>query len=328
VGLFDRVERKLERVVNGAFAKAFKAEVQPVEIASAMRRAMDDRAAVVSKDRTLVPNDFVIELAPSDYDRLTSYEDMLTSELLASAQEHVETQRYAPGGPLHVSFSSGDDLETGVFRVRADTGVSRGHAAHAARAEAKATHEPSPAQPPRRKNLSHPREAVAAAEGPAGMARRAAGAAENALAGTAAARASTAAPAPRPATPEPAPAATPAATPSATPAAPPVAPPPLADPASRPWLDVDGDTYPLLAALTVLGRDATADITLEDPGISRRHAEIRVTYDGPHLVISIRDLGSTNGTYVNGEKITSRRLAEGDRITVGRISLNLRQPRR
>lgn len=116
--------------------------------------------------------------------------------------------------------------------------------------------------------------------------------------------------------------------PPAQPAPPPAPPPPLADPASRPWLDVDGDTYPLLGALTVLGRDASADITLEDPGISRKHAEIRVTYDGPHLVISVRDLGSTNGTYVNSERIDSRRLAEGDRITVGRISLILRQPRR
>ena len=56
MGLFDRVERKLDRVINGAFARAFKAEVQPVEIAAAMRRAMDERAAVVGKGRTMVPN--------------------------------------------------------------------------------------------------------------------------------------------------------------------------------------------------------------------------------------------------------------------------------
>ena len=47
MGLFDRVEQRLERAVNGAFARAFKSEVQPVEIASAIRRAMDDRAAVL-----------------------------------------------------------------------------------------------------------------------------------------------------------------------------------------------------------------------------------------------------------------------------------------
>ena len=80
MGIFDRVERKLDRVINGAFARAFKAEVQPVEIAAAMRRAMDERAAVVGKGRTLVPNVFSIELDPSDFDRLTQYEDVRSEE--------------------------------------------------------------------------------------------------------------------------------------------------------------------------------------------------------------------------------------------------------
>jgi hypothetical protein len=95
-------------------------------------------------------------------------------------------------------------------------------------------------------------------------------------------------------------------------------------PAQRPWLDVDGDRYPLLAAITVLGRDDSADVILDDPGISRQHTEIRVTTDGPHLVASIRDLGSTNGTFVNGERITSQRLADGDRVNMGRTALIFR----
>lgn len=121
MGLFDRVERGLERAVNGAFAKAFKSEVQPVEIASAIRRAMDDRAAVVSHGRTMVPNLYSIELSASDYGRLSEYEDALADELVAAAQEHAETQRYQPSGPFAVDFSQGDDLETGVFRVRPGT---------------------------------------------------------------------------------------------------------------------------------------------------------------------------------------------------------------
>jgi len=99
-------------------------------------------------------------------------------------------------------------------------------------------------------------------------------------------------------------------------------------PAQRPWLDIDGDHYPLLAAITILGRDNTADVILDDPGISRQHTEIRVTNDGPHLIANIRDLGSTNGTFVNGERITSRRLADGDRVNVGRTALIFRAERR
>ncbi len=103
-----------------------------------------------------------------------------------------------------------------------------------------------------------------------------------------------------------------------------IAPPPrrpTVNLAQRPWLEIDHDRYPLIGALTVIGRDALADVILDDPGISRRHSEIRVTNDGPHLVTSIRDLGSTNGTFVNGERITSTRLTSGDRLTVGRTTI-------
>jgi len=121
VGLFDRVEQRLERAVNGAFARAFKSEVQPVEIASAIRRAMDDRAAVLGHGRTIVPNLFTVELSESDFDRLSAYDEELEKELVAAAQEHAESQRYQPGGPLQVNFATADDLETGVFRLRTST---------------------------------------------------------------------------------------------------------------------------------------------------------------------------------------------------------------
>ena len=121
MGLFDRVEQRLERAVNGAFARAFKSEVQPVEIASAIRRAMDDRAAVVGHGRTFVPNLFTVELSETDFERLSAYDEELEKELIAAAQEHAESQRYQPGGPLQVNFSPADDLETGVFRLRTST---------------------------------------------------------------------------------------------------------------------------------------------------------------------------------------------------------------
>jgi hypothetical protein len=288
VGLFDRVERRLERAVNGAFARAFKAEVQPVEIAAAMRRAMDDRAAVLGHGRTIVPNLFTVELAPSDYERLDAYSDVLSDELVASAQEHAESQRYQPGGPIAVHFTPHDDLETGVFRVRTAT---------ARRAEAQAaTPAPAPAPAPVREHRPAPPAAVPAQPAPA------------------------AAPRAVPAAPDPD--ATRAHTPAPAPAR------AFGDPTKRPWLDIDGEHYPLLSAITVLGRDDTADVILDDPGISRRHTEIRVTSDGPHLVTSIRDLGSTNGTFVNSERITSQRLEDGDRLTVGRTTLTFRAERR
>ena len=290
MGLFDRVERGLERAVHGVFAKAFKAEVQPVEIASAMRRAMDDRAAVIGHGRTFVPNLFAVELAPTDYERLMGFSDMLTDELVASAQEHAESQRYQPGGPIQVSFVSNEDLETGVFRVRPST----------AKGVPPVVPTAAPAGPP-----AAPASAPVASPSPTSDPSGAEPASAHDWAWTPATGAAGGGAAP----------------PAREPVAPSAA---RTHPAQRPWLEIDGDRYPLLSAITVLGRDNTADVILDDPGISRRHTEIRVTSDGPHLVASIRDLGSTNGTFVNGERIASQHLANGDRISVGRTSLTYR----
>lgn len=294
MGLFDRVEQRLERAVNGAFARAFKSEVQPVEIASAIRRAMDDRAAIVGQGRTIVPNLYTVELSDTDFERLSGYDDELQDELIAAAQEHAESQRYQPGGPLRVSFTNANDLETGVFRLRTSTARRPGEPGRASDERQGAGHQgddwyadgaaPSPAAPP----------APAVAAGPVPAARR------------------------------------PNEDPEATQRqqVTPPAPPRRVNPADRPWLDVDGERYPLMGAMTVLGRDDSADIILDDPGISRRHSEIRVTTDGPHVVANIRDLGSTNGTFVNSERVTSQRLSDGDRITVGRTSVVYRAGRR
>ena len=67
VGMLDSFEKKFDRMVNGAFAKAFKSEVQPVEIAAGLQRELDDRATVVSRARTVVPNVFIVELSTADF---------------------------------------------------------------------------------------------------------------------------------------------------------------------------------------------------------------------------------------------------------------------
>jgi pSer/pThr/pTyr-binding forkhead associated (FHA) protein len=297
VGLFDKVERGLERTVNRAFAKAFRSEVQPVEIASAIRRAMDDRAAVLGHGRTMVPNLFTIDLSPTDFERLDEYSDALSDELVAAAQEHAESQRYTPGGPVEVAFAEGSDLETGVFRVRPATSkrsLSTGMPPRRPGAQAAPAHAPAPAAPAPSPAPPAPSPRPVHAPGPAASAAAAAAAA--------------------------------AARPPA--ASEPPTKPQLTNPTLRPWLDIDGERYPLLGPLTTIGRDPSADIVLDDPGISRRHSEVRVTSDGPHLVASIRDLTSTNGTFVNGERITSARLVDGDRLTVGRTSVTFRAGKR
>jgi hypothetical protein len=80
-------------------------------------------------------------------------------------------------------------------------------------------------------------------------------------------------------------------------------------------------TFSLEKERVIIGRLGDSDVVLEDPGVSRRHAEIR-REDGEWI---ISDLGSTNGTMVNEATIGERALREGDRITIGRIVLEFRR---
>ncbi|MGN6128990.1 MAG: FhaA domain-containing protein, partial [Nocardioidaceae bacterium] len=58
MGMLQRFEDRLEQFVSGAFAKAFRSNVQPVEIAAALQREVDNSAQILSRDRRLVPNQF------------------------------------------------------------------------------------------------------------------------------------------------------------------------------------------------------------------------------------------------------------------------------
>lgn len=77
----------------------------------------------------------------------------------------------------------------------------------------------------------------------------------------------------------------------------------------------EGMTYDLSAEEVVIGRNPTTDITLLDEGISREHALVLYDEDVPGYVIE--DLASTNGTKVNGKRIRSAPLSEGDEIQIG-----------
>ena len=124
MGVLQRFERRLEGMVEGAFARAFKSELQPVEIASAVQREMDDRAAIVAQGRTLVPNDFVVELAETDNDRLAVYAGSLGVELANLARDYAKEQGYSFVGPVRMRFQGVPELTTGTFRIR--SGVIRG----------------------------------------------------------------------------------------------------------------------------------------------------------------------------------------------------------
>jgi hypothetical protein len=93
---------------------------------------------------------------------------------------------------------------------------------------------------------------------------------------------------------------------------------------SGPEPGADGNTqrtYELNAPVTMLGRGTDCDLRLVDPGVSRHHAELRVE-DGEVVLV---DLGSTNGTFVNGQPVRRVSLNDGTQVTLGRTTLVFRR---
>ena len=227
MGVLQRFERRIEDMVNRPFARAFKAEVQPVEIASALQRECDDRAAIVARGRTMVPNSFTVALGAHDHERLSVYAEALGQELAAMVREHAEEQRYVFIGPVTVTFELDEELPTGRFQVRSA-------------AEAGAT----------------------AAETSTGV---------------------------------------PAATTGT----------------GVPWVEVASTTYALARAVTRIGRGSDTDLRIDDPGISRNHAELRRSGGD----VTVVDLGSTNGVVVDGQRVGEQRLKDGARVQMGSTTM-------
>lgn len=121
MGVLKRFEQRLEGLVNGTFAKVFKSEVQPVEIAGALQRECDNNATIWNRERTVVPNDFIVELSAPDFERLSPYSGQLGDELSGLVRDYAKQQRYTFMGPIKVHLEKADDLDTGLYRVRSRT---------------------------------------------------------------------------------------------------------------------------------------------------------------------------------------------------------------
>ena len=117
MGILDSFEAGLERVVNGAFARTFKSGLQPLEVTSALRRELDTKAAVVSRDRILVPNKFTVALAPGDYGRMTELGPALIDEFTQLVQQHATAQHYSFAGGISIRLSRDETLSEGLIRI-------------------------------------------------------------------------------------------------------------------------------------------------------------------------------------------------------------------
>ena len=257
----QRFERRLEGIVSGVFARAFKGDVEPIELAAALKREIDNTARILSRDRRLVPNHFTIELGPSDFERLNAYGRTLNHELANELRDHADIQRYTFSGPIDIELTQQDELPTGKFRVvSATVGTPQRRPAGYQQPEQQ-PYQQEPYVPPNEPVVQSP-------------------------------------------------------------------PPPQPSPRRghpQVMLEVNGRRRPINPPGVVLGRGTDADIQINDPGVSRRHAEIRLMPEGPGGIrVALVDLGSTNGTLVNGRRTSEAELMDGSTVRIGNTTMTLR----
>jgi hypothetical protein len=220
LGIIENFERRLETFVNGAFSKAFKSQLQPVEISAAIKAKMDVSAAVIGKDRILAPNEFRVSLSQPDLLRLNSLGDNLVAEITKQVSSHAKKQRYQLTDALAISLAPSSNLAVGQINVSAS----------GSKAEQVA-------------NVSW-----------------------------------------------------------------------------VPAIDIAGKRYLLAKAKTTIGRDTSADIQVNDAGLSRTH--FAINWDGSSA--TVEDLGSTNGTTVAGLTVKTQSIGADTVIKAGRTEFIFR----
>jgi hypothetical protein len=244
------IEQRLEAIFEGVFGRAFRTNVQPVELARKLAKEMDEHRST-SVTRVYVPNEYTVFLSGGDRKQFEGYENSLVSELEEYLAEHAARENYALLTAPRILFETDDDLGVGEF------GIATRMAQHGRSGE----------------------EGEELGEGVA-----------------------------------------PGATMIYKPRTQPT------EAASVEDLQVDrevavlswsGKRRVLDKKRAVLGRSRDADVQIEDPNVSRRHAEV-VQEGSAYWVI---DLGSTNGVEVGGRRVQRAKLDEGASFTIGETTV-------
>ena len=249
MSVLRNLEAKIENVVQGAFSRAFKSTVQPVEIARKLAKEMEEHRTT-SISRVYVPNQYWVFLSPQDRAQFEGYETALTKELSDYLLEHARKEGLALVTRPAVTFRTDERLGVGEFGIQAklvkppeDEAAERGDRPAVVEGDFGHTMVYSPDREARR--LVRPEHA------------------------------------------------------------------------GRALLVGAGRRRVLSGQRLVLGRSREADIVIDDPNVSRRHAELRCD-DGRW---TIADRGSTNGVKVNGRRVQEAPLEPGDGIVLGTTEL-------
>ena len=120
MGIFRKAEKKLEGLVEGGFGRAFKASVQPVELAHKLAKEMGDHKTV-GVSNVYVPNEFDIYLGEADFGHLSSMSDSLKAELANYVTAFARREGWTLVAPPRIDLHRDDDLRVGEFGIATRT---------------------------------------------------------------------------------------------------------------------------------------------------------------------------------------------------------------
>lgn len=250
VSILSDFEDRVGGALEGMFAGVFRSPVQPVELARALGKAMDDGRSV-GVGKVYAPLSYTVALSQEDTDNFGDFTATLTGELATFLTDHARERGYHVAAPPRVTFTVHDDLRLGRFRVSAELAVPH---------EATPVHvasEPEFAEPPATRFVDAERF-----DDGDGLATVTVG-------------------------------------------------------------DLAHDVV-LTGDSVTIGRLATSGIRVDDVNASREHAAF--VRDGGHWLIE--DLGSTNGTMLNGQPVERAVLHDGDVVEIGVSRLTFHGPGR
>jgi len=116
--MLRQFERRLEQLVEGAFSKAFRSGLQPVEVGRRLEREVD-RSRTLGVRATIVANRYTIQLSPEDHERFGAFDDALVNDLAALVRGHAREERYQFVGPVDISLEAVPNMKVGDLRIRA-----------------------------------------------------------------------------------------------------------------------------------------------------------------------------------------------------------------
>lgn len=303
----DRFERLMERMVEGSVNRVFRSHVQEAEIGRRLEQAMEARP-IASVSGTIVPNDYRVHLNPEDAAPFQSYEQIFCETLVGWLTTLGEERGYRFVGPVSVALVADGSVRRRDIQVQATMQAPGGPPPQVAPPAAEppgfappGVSPPAPfaPPPPRPEPRFEPREVFTVRQ----EGRAAGPESETALA--------PGSERPRMVAPI-----------AGVPAQPYTPPPALQGTVAYFTLrTLSGErTFPLRFEDVTLGRALDNGVVLESNDVSRRHARL----EPAGSVLRLVDLGSTNGTRVNGRRVQEHLLRDGDLVELGSVQLSFR----